>query len=114
MEEDHPRAHDLIGEWLADFSSALLIYDNDAGYRSFLGGDSVTGAALSAGCDEIVEFNGSFVSSEDLAQLSKSLVSAIRNETIPSIDTNHTLEFILSHFYPEMLDEIVRRVKSLI
>ena len=114
VEEDHPRAHDLIGEWLADFNSALLIYDNDAGYRSFLGGDAVTGAALSAGCDEIVEFNGSFVSSEDLAQLSNALVSAIRNENIPSIDTNHTLEFILSHFYPEMLDEIVRRVKSLI
>ena len=114
VEEDHPRAHDLIGEWLADFNSALLIYDNDAGYRSFLGGDAVTGAALSAGCDEIVEFNGSFVSLEDLAQLSNSLVSAIRNENIPSIDTNHTLEFILSHFYPEMLDEIVRRVKSLI
>ncbi|MHB8778840.1 MAG: DEAD/DEAH box helicase [Anaerolineales bacterium] len=114
VEEDTPRAHDMIGDWLANFSSALLIYDNDAGYRNFLGGDSVTGAALSAGCDEIVEFNGSFVSSEDLAQLSNSLVSAIRNENIPSIDTNHTLEFILSHFYPEMLDEIVRRVKFLI
>jgi hypothetical protein len=47
-----------------DFDSALLIYDKDAGYRNFLGGDAVTGAALSEGCDSVIEFNESFVSSE--------------------------------------------------
>lgn len=114
VEEDIPRAHDMIGEWLAEFDSALLIYDNNAGYRSFLGGDPVTGAALSEGCHEIVEFNESFVSSENVIQLSNSLVSAIKSETLAAVDTTHTLEFILSHFYPEMLDDIVGRVKSLI
>ncbi len=114
VEEDIPCAHDMIGAWLADFDSALLIYDNHAGYRSFLGGDAVTGAALSEGCGQIIEFNESFVSSENVVQLSNSLVSAIRGESFPAMDTNHTLEFILSHFYPEMLDEITSRVKSLV
>ncbi|MDP1714217.1 MAG: UvrD-helicase domain-containing protein [Anaerolineales bacterium] len=114
VEEDIPRAHDMIGEWLADFDSALLIYDNNAGYRSFLGGDAVTGAALSEGCGQVIEFNESFVSSENVVQLSNSLVSAIRAESFPAMDTNHTLEFILSHYYPEMLDEITSRVKSLV
>lgn len=114
VEEDTPRAHDIIGEWLPDFDSALLIFDNHAGYRSFLGGDAVTGAALSERCGQVIEFNESFVSSENVVQLSNSLVSAIKSEPFPTIDTNQTLDFILSHFYPEMLDEITGKVKSLV
>jgi len=37
MEEDIPVGHDLLSEWLPDFDSALLIYDEDGGYRRFLG-----------------------------------------------------------------------------
>ena len=114
VEEDAPRAHDIINEWLADFDSALLIYDTDAGYRYFLGGDAVTGYALSEACDEKVEFVESFVSSENIIQLSDMLVSAIAHRESENINTNDTLEFILAHYYPEMLDVIVGRIRSLI
>ena len=114
VEEDAPRAHDIINEWLADFDSALLIYDTDAGYRYFLGGDAVTGHALSEACDEKIEFTESFVSSENIIQLSDMLVSAITHRESENINTNDTLEFILAHYYPEMLDVIVGRIKSLI
>lgn len=114
VEEDTPRAHDVISEWLAEFDSALLIYDNAAGHRIFLGGDAVTGAALSEGCDESVEFSESFTASENIIQLSNSLVSAIKSKSLPLIDTSQSLEFILTHFYPEMLDEITNRVRSLV
>ena len=114
VEEDIPCTHDIIGAWLPDFDSALLIYDNNAGHRSFLGGDAVTGVALSEECDQVIEFNESFVSSENVIQLSNSLVSALKSDPFPAIDPNQTLEFILSHFYPEMLDEITSKVKSLV
>ncbi len=114
VEEDAPRAHDIINEWLADFDSALLIYDTDAGYRYFLGGDSITGYALSEACDERIEFVESFVSSENVIQLSNMLVSAITHRESENININSTLEFILAHYYPEMLDEVVGRIKSLI
>lgn len=114
VEEDAPRAHDIINEWLADFDSALLIYDADAGYRYFLGGDAVTGRALSEVCDERIEFTESFVSSENIIQLSDMLVSAITHREPENINTNNTLEFILAHYYPEMLDVIVGRIRSLI
>ncbi|NOT05445.1 MAG: UvrD-helicase domain-containing protein [Anaerolineales bacterium] len=114
VEEDAPRAHDIIGEWLADFDSALLIYDNEAGYRYFLGGDAVTGHALSEGCDERIEFVESFVASEDMIQLSNTLVSAITHQETENGNPNNTLEFILAHYYPEMLDDIVARIKILI
>jgi hypothetical protein len=115
VEEDAPRAHDIIREWLADFDSALLIYDNDAGYRYFLGGDAITGYALSEACDETILFEESFVSSENVIQLSDMLVSAItHNEAENAVNPNGTLEFILAHYYPEMLDVIVAKIKSLV
>jgi hypothetical protein len=114
VEEDAPRAHDLVQEWLAGFDSALLIYDNDAGYRYFLGGDAVTGHALSAACDERIEFTESFVSSENIVQLSDELVSAIMHRESESANPGDVLEFILAHYYPEMLDIVVARIKSLI
>ena len=114
VEEDSPRAHDIIHEWLADFDSALLIYDNDAGYRYFLGGDAVTGYALSEVCDERIEFVESFVSSEDVIQLSNTLVSALTHQETEAGNLNNTMEFILAHYYPEMLDDIVARIRSLI
>ncbi|HET7144927.1 MAG TPA: UvrD-helicase domain-containing protein, partial [Anaerolineales bacterium] len=114
IEEDAPRAHDIIGEWLADFDSALLIYDNDAGYRYFLGGDAVTGHALSGVCDERIEFAESFVSSENIIQLSDTLVSAIMHREPENGGPNNALEFILVRYFPELLDGIVNRIKSLI
>ncbi len=115
VEEDAPRAHDIIGEWLTDFDSALLIYDNAAGYRYFLGGDAVTGHALSEACDEIISFDESFVSSENIIQLSNMLVSAITHRELENAgNPNNTMEFILAHYYPEMLDVIVAKIKLLI
>lgn len=114
VEEDAPRAHDIINEWLPDFDSALLLYDTDAGYRYFLGGDAVTGYALAGGCDERIELTDSFVSSERIIALSDMLVSAITHRDTKVTDTSGTLEFILTHYYPEMLDGVVARIKSLI
>ena len=114
VEEDGPRSHDIIHEWLADFDSALLIYDTDAGYRYFLGGDAITGLALSDACDERIEFGESFVSSKEIIQLSDMLASAITHNKIENTIPNNTLEFILTHYYPEMLDVVVARIKSLV
>jgi superfamily I DNA/RNA helicase len=115
VEEDAPRSHDIIREWLPYLDSALLMYDNDAGYRYFLGGDAITGAALNEVCDETIEFTESFVSSENIIQLSDTLVSAIKqNVSAEEVNLNNSLDFILAHYYPEMLDEIVSRIKSLV
>lgn len=115
VEEDLPRAHDIIGEWLAEFDSALLIHDKDAGYRSFLGGDPASGAALSEGCHQVIELNESFVSSENVIQLSNALVSAItHNEPDTTSGELPAMEFIMTHFHPEMLDAIVAKTQTLL
>lgn len=115
-EEDLPRSHDIIHEWLGDFQSALIIYDDDAGYRNFLGGDAATGAALSEDCDQSISFNESFVSSEAILELSDGLVSAILSteRQIPTNSNERAFEILNSRFYPEMLEEVVSRIMQLL
>src|SRR5512138_1380530 len=73
VEEDSPRAHDILRTWLPEFDSALLIYDEGGGYRQFLGSDRFTGQALNQLCDEQIVFQESFVMSESIAALDASL-----------------------------------------
>ncbi len=114
VEEDTPRAHDLIADWLPDFDSALLLYDTDAGYRYFLGGDSQTGFALADFCSGRVELEESFISSPTVVALSDSLVAAVTHREIQAADTGGALDFILTHYYPDMLDKVVERIQTLI
>jgi len=115
VEEDVPRAHDIVGGMLENFDSALLLFDQAAGYRKFLGGDPATGAALSAGCDQVIELNESFVCSEDIIRLSNGMVAAISGHE-PEFENNENpaMEFILAHFHPQMLDEVLAKVVNLL
>ncbi len=115
VEEDVSCSQDIMYEWIPDFDSVLLLYDEAAGYRKFLGGDPVSGWELSRACDQVIELNESFVSSEHVIQLSNALVSAVTGE--PEFDARGSepaMEFILSHFHPEMLDEVVGKIRALI
>ncbi|KXK11139.1 MAG: UvrD/REP helicase [Chloroflexi bacterium OLB14] len=116
VEEDGPSTHDLIREWLPDLDSALLLYDTNAGYRSFLGGDAQTGYELNQFCDEVIELNESFVwQNENIQEVSTSLVNAVLgNEHVPEINTEPAMQFILKKYHPEMIDAVVDEVKSLV
>ncbi|MBK9778938.1 MAG: hypothetical protein IPP55_02635 [Anaerolineales bacterium] len=58
VEEDISCAHVIVHDWLPNLDSALLIYDQAAGYRKFLGGDPDSGLGLSGDCDMVIELNG--------------------------------------------------------
>ena len=127
VEEDGPRAHDIVRDWLPSFDSALLIYDEGAGFRYFLGADVQTGWALRELCDEHVVLNESFVMSADVAGLSEGLTAAIApnlasnvvEPALPKVSKGQTsgsdaLSIIQSRFYPELLDAVVDEAQSLI
>jgi hypothetical protein len=115
VEEDGPRAHDIIREWMTDFQSALLIYDEGAGYRYFLGGDPSSGETLSAVCDEVIEMKDSFVMSEYVEGLTNSLVAAITRLPTDGIHGTFDIEDILAkRYYPELLDSIVAQATHLL
>ncbi len=115
VEEDMPRAHDIIRAWMPDFDSALLLYDENAGYRHFLGSDTVTGRALSELCSEIITLDENFVSSREVIELSDELVSAINSTDRENrrYTEERAFDILLARFYPEMLDQVVKQIKDL-
>jgi len=117
VEEDGPRAHDIVRDWLPSFDSALLIYDEGAGFRYFLGADVQTGWALRELCDDHILLNDSFVMSENVMGLSESLTVAIAPNLASNSDgqsSSGALSVIQAHFYPELLDAVIDEIQSLL
>ena len=121
VEEDVPRGHDIVSQWIADFDSALLIYDEGGGYRRFLGADPEVGWALRELCDEQVLLDESFAVSEEIDYLENALREAITPTLSPSPisekwgkDGEGALAFVQSRFYPELLDAIADETLALL
>lgn len=118
VEEDSARAHDILWDWLPDFESALLLFDPSGGFRYFLGADPETGKVLSQRCDEQIELQESFVTTEAVAYLREGLIEAIDPSFESKVETQKPdgspLSIIQSRFYPELLDAIVGEVETLV
>jgi hypothetical protein len=79
-EEDNPAAHHVLREWLPRCASALVLYDDDAGYRRFLGADPVSARGLADLCDSITELTESRVMSPHVSALAADLGAVLRNQ----------------------------------
>jgi hypothetical protein len=80
-EEDTPSAHMLVHQWLDDrtaaLDSALIVSDDDAGYRTFLGADPQGTAGLAAKCDRRIHLPSSFIMSPAVADLVPQIMRAV-------------------------------------
>ncbi|MFN8467625.1 MAG: AAA family ATPase [Caldilineaceae bacterium] len=80
-EEDTPSAHMLVRQWLDDrtaaLDSALIVSDDDAGYRTFLGADPRGTDGLAAMCDQRIHLLSSFIMSPHVADLVPQVARAI-------------------------------------
>lgn len=116
IEEDVPVAHDILREWLPNFDSALLVYDQGGGYRAFLGADPDGGKSLQEACDETIVFDQSFVTRSEMKTFSQTFTSILAKkpeDTVnPSIRAAYS--FQPSHFYPEMVDWTAREAARLV
>lgn len=116
VEEDVPVVHDVVRQWLERFESALLIYDEGGGYRSFLGADPESGFNLQSACDETATFTDSFVTSPALEAFGKSLSAAVQRLDIPDSVRQARPAFTLlrQQFAPQMLNEVAGVTRDLI
>ena len=116
LEEDVPVTHDLVKSWLPELQSALLIYDTDGGFRSFLGADPITGYELKTSCNQFIEFNIPFSSTSGMELLQRTLSSNIllSSKSIPPGEILQEFDIIQSHFYPEMIDAVCATINQLI
>jgi hypothetical protein len=125
VEEDTPVAHDLLRDWLPHCTSALLVYDREAGYRRFLGADPGGGRALKELCDEAAAFSEPFVASADVRAFGYALADSLKrpidarslpreDRRRPAGDARAALVYEYHHYYPEMLDWVADEIKSLV
>jgi superfamily I DNA/RNA helicase len=120
IEEDIPVAHDLLAEWLPDFDSALILYDDDGGYRRFLGADPDSALRLAGLCESRAVLVESFVTTPDIRALETAFTSKLLSGH-PSSITPESLAALAfppagtpTRFYPQMLDWVVGEIQRLI
>ncbi|MEN8173246.1 MAG: UvrD-helicase domain-containing protein, partial [Chloroflexota bacterium] len=120
LEEDVPKTYDLLKNWLKYFSSALIIFDEGAGFRRLLGADPATTKGLISYCDHDIKFSKSFSISDDIKTLGNVLLSIQSPETnrVPEncIGALNALELPREkiRYYPEMLDWVSNEIEVLI
>lgn len=116
IEEDVPIAHDTVIDWLPDLESYLLIFDQEAGYRLFLGADPESGYRLRNFCQENVQLSDSFVQSKEIIHLQDNLSKAIAKKPIkPSRDLlDQSIRVSSKKYYPEMVEWLSKEVLELI
>lgn len=69
IEEDTVSAHQLVLQWLPQLDSALLIADEDAGFRVFLGADPAGTTSLRTACAQQVTLTTSYLMDDPLVRL---------------------------------------------
>ncbi len=118
LEEDIPVAHDLLAEWLPEFDSALLIFDEEAGYRRFLGADPESAWDLANLCTETFRLDESFVVNPGIAYLSETLAEVLNPTGLEAQkgagNLDGVLSIIPSRFYPELLETVADEIQRLI
>lgn len=116
IEEDPPIVHDIVADWLPSIQSAFLLYDELAGYRSFLGADTPSALKLREHCNHEFELKESFVMPAVLNSFQKCLSEIIQGQKPTSIDAKFqayvTLQY--SQFIPEMISNVASVVEPLI
>ncbi len=116
VEEDVPVVHDIIQQWLPAFDSALLIYDTDGGYRSFLGADPQSGKTLQAGCEDSISLSSLFVVPPALESFRVSLEERIQR--IGTVEVDPAIRSVVAYqanrYLPEMIQTVTSQVSELI
>jgi hypothetical protein len=122
VEEDTPLAHELLREWIPQVTSALIVYDTDAGYRSFLGADARSGETLRSVCDEVVERRESRVMSPAVQSLEAMVTHVLADDDSdlpmrsggPPGAPREALVYGGGRFHPQMLDWVAQHIAELI
>ena len=120
VEEETPFAHDMLSAWLPHAQSALVIYDEDAGYRQFLGADPQGGVALQALCAQTISFPESLTTPPELQSLIPEL-AAMLGQPAAAATPNYTptlaglrLAEQTARFYPQMLDWCAQQIADVV
>lgn len=125
-EESTAAAHTLVRQWLPHLESALIVVDEDAGLRLFLGADPAGAAQLEALCQTAVRLDTCHTTSPQLGEMAQRVDAAIRGRRPQRPNSPITCageDFGLPAFempeggfryYPQMLRWVVEQIDRLV
>ncbi|NOT58770.1 MAG: AAA family ATPase, partial [Acidobacteria bacterium] len=122
LEEDSPVTHDLLRAWLPHCQSALLIYDEEAGYRRFLGADEKSAEELSKACDTQFTLTKPRVMKPDVQALQSELRAVMDDAPLPADESRSAHAAVAleltpvshSRFHTQMLDWMCDNIARLV
>ncbi|MEL6308696.1 MAG: UvrD-helicase domain-containing protein, partial [Chloroflexota bacterium] len=117
-EEDAPATHNLLGDWLPACESAVVIYDEEAGYRRFLGADPINAETLANLCDLTVTLDNHRVMSDSMeafqVEMAKSLDQTISQKMPRNADPRDSIVYADNRYHPQMIDWAAENIASLV
>ena len=134
-EEDTFTAHQLVKAWLPHLESALILQDEDAGFRVFLGADPAGAEELAELCDQRLRLEERWVTPPPLQRLEQLVDRAIRGRRAPKVTEPQVTEpegdaagasqgeaseaalplhFQSHRFYPQMIRGVVDEIQRLV
>jgi hypothetical protein len=124
-EEGNAAAHDLVRLWLPDLDSALIVVDEDGGYRLFLGADPNGALELAKLCTHqrrVVSPDGEATPIRNtIAAVERALrrpTAAENPPVVPADGDERRLAFrapeVRFRFYPQMIAWVVSEIRRLV
>jgi hypothetical protein len=117
-EEDVPVAHDFIRRLIPQLDSILIIHDQDAGYRNFLGASPLSAHSLSDECAERISFLESYTTSPSMDflnwNLSQEILGNLSRSTRPPQPFESVISINYQTSYPGMTDWVAEKIRFLI
>lgn len=122
VEEDTPVTHQLLNDWLPGCQSAMIIYDEEAGYRRFLGADEIGAESLAEACGARHTLEATRVMSPPVQSLMNELrdVMAVETESASVAKKGDARQAIAytpvaqSRFHTQMVDWVADSVANLV
>lgn len=117
-EEDIPLAHDFVKAILSSLDSGLILFDEDAGYRRFLGASPDSAQSLKSACAGAMHAGGVTTQPPELKNFGALLVEEIKGRDLDAVEMEGSGEKRFSVFsgrlHHDMVNNAVAQVAELV
>ncbi len=126
-EEETFAAQELVRRWLPHLESALIVVDEDGGYRAFLGADAENAVRLSDYTEKHIRLRGSLVAAPGSSRLIGRINRAVNRQVVEGIgeggvdgesgspvDSPIVFPEHSYRFYPQMVEWAVDLIEKLV
>ncbi len=115
-EEDTPSMHDVMLELLPQSNGGLVIFDEEAGFRTFLGADPISASRLKSVCRTSLSLSEPFHQRENMEIVREVLNSALNGERLSHIPNTFLGSFSHQYddFHPNMIESMAVKINELI